>query len=312
MRDHFRAGKWRSAPILHPDSTNLFPTGKITATSRQSRGIFVFALADTMSKLRILIVDDEPLARARVRSLLQKHSSVQICGECGDGVQALEAIERDHPDIVFLDVKMPGCDGLELLGKIPDEGRPAIVLVTAYSEFAVDGFAKHVVDFLLKPFDAERLGVALERASAHVRMTRSNDLSARIEGALADSAKRTNERLVFKAGGSRIFLKASDIVWVEAANNYSTLHLADTKRLIIRQKISAVERQLTPCGFVRISRSALVHIDQLQELQPTKSGDFHVILRNGARLPLSRYLRGRFTEIVTSNIRGDLESWNSA
>jgi two-component system, LytTR family, response regulator len=252
-----------------------------------------------MTKLRILIVDDEPLARERVRSFLGDDPGVEIAGECGNGIEALELIRSGHPDIAFIDVQMPGCNGLQLMEELPIGQRPAIILATAHERFAVEAFAAHAVDYLLKPFDRKRFHQALKRASDHVRAQRAGDLGTRIEGILASSTARKGERLVVKADGRILFLRPDDIVWVEAANNYCNLHLAGSKRLLIRETLSSIEKRLGSSTFVRVNRSALVHLDQVQELQSEAYGDYMVVLRSGTRLPLSRSLRGRLGRFTT-------------
>jgi len=145
-----------------------------------------------MTKPRILIVDDEPLARARIRSLLGDDSSVEIVGECANGIEALAAIRRERPEIIFLDVQMPGCNGLELLAELPAEKRPAVILATAHDRFALDAFSEQVVDYLLKPFDKERFQTALKRAIDHFETRRAGNLAAQIEGIL--NSPRTGPR----------------------------------------------------------------------------------------------------------------------
>jgi len=258
-----------------------------------------------MTKLRILVVDDEPLARERVCAFLRANSSVEVVGECGNSVEALQAMRSQRPDIAFLDVKMPGSDGLRWLEALPAPERPAIVLVTAYDSFAVEAFEVQVVDYLLKPFGEERFELALERAIEHVQTLRKGDLMGWIESLLVTASQRQRDRLVVKVDGRRIFLKSCEIVWVEAANNYSILHLVDGKRLVLREKISSIEKQLGEKCFARINRSALVQVDQIHELQPSKSGDYTVVLRNGARMPLSRHLRGQFAKLATGELTGD-------
>ena len=251
-----------------------------------------------MTKLKILIVDDEPLARARVRSFAGGTPGVEVAGECGNGIEALEMIRSGHPDIAFVDVQMPGCTGLQLMEELPPEHRPAMVLVTAHEKFAVEAFAARAVDYLLKPFDRKRFDQALERAVDHVRARRVEDLGTRLEAMIASSPARRPGRLVVRADGRVFFLKAEDIVWVEAANNYCNLHLAGAKRVLVRETLSSIEARLASPGFVRINRSALVHVDQVQELQAEKYGDYMVVLRTGVRLPLSRSLRGRLGKLV--------------
>jgi two-component system, LytTR family, response regulator len=252
-----------------------------------------------MTMLRALIIDDEPLARARVRAFLNDHSSVEVVGEYGDGIAALVAIRGERPDLVFLDVQMPGCDGFQLLAELPADERPAIILVTAHDHFALDGFAVQAIDYLLKPFSKERFDLALKRAVQHICTKRAGDLGARIEGMLAAGPESQPGRVAVKSDGRLIFLKPDDIIWIEAANNYATLHLAGAKRLLLRETLSSLEKRLASSRFVRVNRSALVHVDQVQELQPVEYGDFSVLLRNGTRIPLSRSLRGRFEKTVT-------------
>lgn len=252
-----------------------------------------------MTKLRILIVDDEPLARARVRSFLAGNSEVEVSGEFADGIQALSAIRSIQPNIVFLDVEMPGCDSFQLLAELAPGERPAIVIVTAHDRFAVDAFAEEVVDYLLKPFARERFQLALGRAAERVRRLRERDLGARIETMLAGVPAARAERISVKADGRLIFIKPDDITWVEASNNYALLHLAGNRRLLVRETLGSLEKRLGPSRFARVNRSALVHVDQVMEMQPSRYGDYTVLLRNGSRLPLSRGLRGRFEKFIT-------------
>lgn len=248
-----------------------------------------------MTKLRILIADDEPLARERVRALLSAESTVEVIGECGNGPEAIAAIRKDRPDIVFLDMQMPGADGLQVVRELPASDRPAIVFVTAHDRFAVDAFGVHATDYLLKPFDQERFRAALQRATEHVRAKRAGDLNTRLETLLADAAPVAKKpgRLAFKSDGRVVFVRPEDIVWVEAADNYVLLHLTDSPRLILRDTLSSLEERLGSKEFARVNRSALVRLDQVKELQPTFHGDYTVVLRDGTRIPLSRSYRGQ-------------------
>ncbi len=256
-------------------------------------------ITENSTQLRVFIVDDEPLARERVRSFLSENPSVVIAGEYGDGIEALAAIRRESPDVVFLDVQMPGCDSFQLLAALPTGQRPAIVLATAHERFAVDAFAEEAVDYLLKPFGRERFHVALKRAILQVQKRRAGDLGKRIETMLAKPPARHAERVAVKVDGRLIFIDPDEIVWIEAANNYATLHLAGTRRLLIRETLSSLEKRLGLSRFARVNRSALVHVDQVAEMQPSKFGDYRVLLRNGASMALSRSLRGQFERFVT-------------
>jgi len=253
-----------------------------------------------MTKLRILIVDDEPLARERVRALLQGDPAVEIIGEAASGPAAVAAIRKDKPDIVFLDMQMPGFDGLQVVAELPADRRPAVIFVTAHERFAVDAFAVHAIDYLLKPFDQERLQSALKRAADHLQARRASDLGARLESLLAEAApsERKPERLAVKVDGRVVFLKPDEIFWAEAADNYVVLHLADASRLMLRETLSSLEERLGAVAFARINRSAVVRLDQVKELQPTFHGDYTVVLRDGTRLPLSRSMRGRLEKFA--------------
>ena len=255
-----------------------------------------------MNKLRILIVDDEPLARERVRALLAKEPTAEIVGEAGSGPDAVDAIRRDRPDVVFLDIQMPGSDGLQVVGELPPDDRPAIVFVTAHDRFAVDAFGVHATDYLLKPFDKDRLLLALKRAADEIAARRAGELGAKLETLLAESrarpepvdrAARKPGRLSFRSEGRIVFLKPEEITWAEAADNYVLLHLADASRLMLRETLSSIETQLGTADFARVNRSAVVRLDQVKELQPTFHGDYTVVLRDGTRLPLSRSQRGQ-------------------
>jgi two-component system, LytTR family, response regulator len=255
-----------------------------------------------MARLRVLIVDDEPLARERLRTWLLDEPSAEIIGECGSGTEALAVLRSTPLDLVFLDVEMPGCNGLQVLSELPAEGRPAVVFVTAHERFALDAFEVQAIDYLLKPFDRERFQTALRRAEEHLRARRAGQLEDKLESLLADAAPvKTPERLTVKADGRLVFLKPGDIVWVEAADNYIILHLVEG-RLMLRETLAALEKRLGTASFARVNRSALVHLDQIKELQPTFHGDFVVVLRNGTKVPLSRSLRGQFARFAGGSL----------
>jgi two-component system LytT family response regulator len=255
-----------------------------------------------MSRLRVIVADDEPLARARLLALLPKDVGIDVIGEYASGTEAVEAIKRDKPDIVFLDMQMPGCDGLQVVAALDLAERPAVVFVTAHDKFAVDAFGVRAVDYVLKPFDRERLETAVERAAEYVSARRAGDLGARIEGALAGAGPQAQprpERLAVKADGRFVFLKFDEIVWVEAADNYVVIHTSAGERLMPRDTLTSIEARLGSQHFTRVNRSALVRIDQVKELQPSAQGDYSILLRNGVRIPLSRALRGRFEKFLT-------------
>jgi two-component system LytT family response regulator len=255
-----------------------------------------------MTKLRILIVDDEILARNRLRLFLSRDATVEIVGECGDGLEALATIRREQPDIVFLDVQMPRCNGFEVVEQLAAERRPEIIFVTAHDRFAVDAFATKAIDYLLKPFHGERLQQALARAIEHINIRRAGDLGRKLETLLAEPKLRAPERLAVRTEGRVLFIKPSEILWIEAANNYCILHLVDARRVMQRDTLTSVEQRLGSDDFARINRSAVVRIDQVKELHPVTYGDYVVMLQDGTRLPLSRNLRCRLEKFVPDGI----------
>jgi two-component system LytT family response regulator len=251
--------------------------------------------------LRILIADDEPLARERLRALLPKDVVMEIVGECGSGTEAIEAIRRDKPDVVFLDMQMPGFDGLQVVANLATGERPAVIFVTAHEKFAVEAFGVRAVDYVLKPFDRERLGIALERAAEYVAARRVGDLGSRIEGLLANAGAANPakaERLAVKVDGRFVFLRFEELGWVEAADNYVIIHTLAGDRLMVRVTLSSIEKRLGEQQFTRVNRSAVVKIDHVRELQPNPQGDYSVLLRDNTRLPLSRSLRGHFEKFL--------------
>ena len=250
-------------------------------------------LASTV-KIRALIVDDEPLARERLRKLLAAESDIELIGECSDGVSAVQSIRDLSPDIVFLDVQMPELDGFGVIAAIGDGRMPAVVFVTAHDQFALKAFEVHAVDYLLKPYNKERLQTALRRAIEQARRHQAGDLNQRLTALLADvkpAAKpRHAERIAVKSSGRVVFVKVDDIDWIEAADNYVSLHVGAEEHLH-RETMASLEVQLPPEKFMRISRSTIVHVDRIKELQPLFHGEYAVILRNGAKLTLSRSYR---------------------
>ncbi len=246
--------------------------------------------------LRTLIVDDEPLARERLLGMLRKETSVEVVGECGNGTEAIATIKSTPLDLVFLDMQMPGCDGLQVLARIPEENRPGIIFATAHERFALDAFEVQAIDYLLKPFDRERLQTALRRALEFHRLRRMGMADSPPSDPAVVASK--NERITVKTDGRLVFLQPEEIIRVEAADNYVVLHLI-TGRLMVRETMAAIEARLGTVSFVRVNRSAIVHLDQIKEIQPAMHGDYTVLLRDGAQLPLSRNLRGQLGKFVT-------------
>jgi two-component system LytT family response regulator len=244
-------------------------------------------------------VDDEPLARERIRDILETDSEIEIIGECASGQEAIEAIGRQSPDLVFLDVEMPGKDGFAVLEELGPGLIPAIIFVTAYDQYAVRAFEVYALDYLLKPFDQERFEKALLRAKAHIQNEKSENITERILSALEEIKSRPVhlERLVIKMNGHVFFVKTEDIDWLEAEGNYVRLH-AGKESYLLRDTISALEGQLDPKRFVRVHRSAIVNIDRIQELQAWFHGEYRIILREGVQLTLSRSYREKLHELL--------------
>src|SRR4030095_14399335 len=249
--------------------------------------------------IRTLVVDDESLARERLCDMLRADPQIAVIAECSNGQDAIDAIQLHSPDLVFLDVEMPGIDGFGVIEALPPERIPTIIFVTAYDQYAVRAFEIYALDYLLKPFDQERFEKALERARMHTSTQRSEALSQRILSALEEIKTRPVhlERLVIKMNGHVFFIKAEEIDWLEAEGNYGRLHRGKESYLL-RDTISALESQLDPKRFIRVHRSAIVNIDRITELQPWFHGEYRIILREGVQLTLSRTYREKLHELL--------------
>jgi two-component system LytT family response regulator len=253
-----------------------------------------------LMKMRTLIVDDEPLARARLRQLLSTQAEVEVIGECSDGLEAVATATEQRPDLIFLDIKMPELDGFGVLDAIRREPMPLIVFVTAYDQFALRAFEVHAVDYLLKPYDRERFETALNRALSRWRQQAPTDNTQRLDSLLSDVKPRLPkpDRLVVKSDGRVLFLRLADIDWLEAADNYVRIHVG-TDTHMVRETMATIEARLPAEKFMRISRSSIVSLERVKELQPLFHGDYAVILRNGVRLTLSRSYRDRVEQLLS-------------
>jgi two-component system LytT family response regulator len=247
--------------------------------------------------MRALVVDDEPMARERVLSLLQHEDDVEVVGECSDGEQAIAAIQHHAPDLVFLDVQMPGVDGFGVIQAIGAERMPIVVFITAYDEYALKAFEVHAADYLLKPFGRDRFQETLKHARESLDRRRAGDLGRRLLALVNDIKPETPklDRLVVKSGGRVFFLRTEEIDWIEAAGNYVRLHLAAESHLF-RETMNRMESRLDSRRFARIHRSRIVNTERIKELQPWFNGEYVVVLRNGTRLPLSRGYRDKLQE----------------
>jgi two-component system LytT family response regulator len=250
-----------------------------------------------MAELRVLVVDDEPLVRGGIRALLEREADVRMLGEARNGREAVERIRELRPDLVLLDVQMPGMDGLAVVAALEPEERPAIVFVTAHSEYAIRAFDLHAVDYLLKPFDAERFATALRRARARMAEGQVN----RLEELLATlrPAPAYPERLLLKQDGTVVVVLTDDIDWVEADDNYVKIH-ARTGRYMAREPLKQIEAKLDPARFARAHRSAIVNLSRVKSLDPLAAGEYILTLTTGARLTLSRGCRDDFRSRLES------------
>ncbi len=239
--------------------------------------------------LRVVIVDDEELARRGVRARLDRASDVEVLAECKTGREAVDAIRRAEPDLVFLDVQMPGTDGFGVVDAIGSEAFPRVIFVTAHDRYAIRAFEVNALDYLLKPIDDERFDAALGRARATLSRERDGELGRRLAALLGDVGRERShpERFAVRAGGRVVFVRADEIDWVEAAGDYVSLHVGK-KTWLLRETLTSFERKLDPDAFARIHRSAIVNVSRIAELRPYDNGEYLVLLGDGTRLKLTR------------------------
>lgn len=242
--------------------------------------------------IRALIVDDEPLARKRIRRLLVDEPDVSIVDECGTGREAISVIQETSPDLLFLDIQMPEIGGFEVLRSIPVERMPAVIFVTAYDQHALEAFEVHALDYLLKPFKQERFKKALERARTQLTKAESHGADAGLATLIRKlHAEQTYlNRFMIKSSNRVFFIKANEVDWIESAANYALLHVGD-KTHLIRETMQVLETKLCPKTFQRISRSAIVNLERVKELQPLGKGQYVIILASGKQLTMSRGIR---------------------
>jgi len=260
-------------------------------------------------RIRALIVDDEPAARRGIALLLQRHADVEVVGQSVDGLEAVAAIGELEPDLVFLDVQMPGLDGFEVLERIGPEGVPAVIFATAYDEYALEAFDVHAVDYLLKPFSDERFEESLQRARKLIASDRLSEFRRQLAALLRDvggdepqvagrgggeaephaaaSPAGATTRFPIKTRGRVVFVAADEVNWISAERDYVRLH-TDQRGYLIREKIGNLEQQLRSKGFVRVHRSALVRLEAIDELHDIGDGRYVVRLADGSEIRMSR------------------------
>jgi len=247
-----------------------------------------------VNKIRTLVIDDEPMARVRLLTLLQGETDIEVIAECADGAEAVTAIQLHTPDLVFLDVHMPALDGFGVIQQIGPDQMPIVIFVSAYDEYALRAFEVHAIDYLLKPFGRDRFQKTLQHARASLDRRRAGDLGRRLLALVNDVRPEPPrlDRLVVKSGGRVHFLRTDEIDWIEAAGNYVRLHLGEESHLF-RETMNHMEQRLDTRRFSRIHRSRIVNTERIKELQPWFNGDYLVVLRNGTKLTLSRGYRDK-------------------
>jgi two-component system, LytTR family, response regulator len=243
----------------------------------------------TIRKIRTVIVDDEPLARTNLTTLLYLHPEIEVIAECGSGREALSVIRALKPDLVFLDVQIPECDGFDVIEML-GSAAPCVIFVTAYDRYALRAFEVGALDYLLKPFDNARFERTIERAKGRI--------------ALAKNGQQAKQSFVIKAAGQVLFVAVSEIDWIEAADYYVSLHV-EARTYLLRRSMTELEQELDHDAFCRIHRSAIVKLERVRGLELNESGEYDVLLRNGTRLRLSR----RYRKEVQSRLR--ISGWHA-
>jgi two-component system LytT family response regulator len=249
--------------------------------------------------LRALVVDDEPLARRALLRLLRTEPDVQVIGQCGDGEAAVEAIRRNRPDLVFLDVQMPEMDGFHVVEAVGVEQMPVTIFVTAFDRYALRAFDANAVDYLLKPFAAERLRRALARARDRCVGKLDQEAARRLFSLLDRTRFQTDyaQRLTVSTRGRILFVEVADIDWIEAEGNYARLHVS--RRIYdVRETLQSLMEKLDPRDFVRIHRSTIVNRSRIREVQPWFRGSHIVVLESGEELRMSRYQREAVEQLL--------------
>jgi two-component system, LytTR family, response regulator len=244
--------------------------------------------------IRVLIADDEPLAREKLSQFLARETDVEVVASCADGEQTIEAILQSKPDLAFLDVQMPGMTGFDVVAAVGARRMPVTVFVTAFDEHALAAFQAHALDYILKPYDRPRLLEVLSRAREIIRLRRQSKLVPGLLALLEGEARPSYPaRRVVKAGGRYVVVKTDDIDWIESADNYVALHLQGGQRYLLRDTISGIEAELDPERFLRIRSSAIVNVDRVVALKPWSGTEYQIFLSDGTELLTSRRYRDR-------------------
>jgi two-component system, LytTR family, response regulator len=250
-------------------------------------------------KVRAIIVDDEAPARELIATLARDEADFEVVSQCASGPAALKALRELQPDLLFLDIQLPGFDGFELLARLPTERWPLVIFVTAFHQHAIRAFEVHALDYLLKPFEYDRLRDAIARARQMLKDRDSGAQQGRIARLLEDWQNQNSrwERFAVREAGRVVFLRYEEVDWIEAEGNYLRLHVGKESHLL-RETLATLETRLATKKFLRVHRSALVNLEKVREWQPMFNGDSVLILEGGARLPVSRIYRGNFDKAV--------------
>jgi two-component system LytT family response regulator len=269
-----------------------------------------------MTKIRTLVVDDEPLAREGIIAMLARDSEIELIGTCADGQSALATIRAQRPDLVFLDVQMPKRDGFEVLAELKREELPQVIFVTAYDQYAIRAFDACAIDYLLKPFRDARFAAALAKAKTEIRRTRVMGLGEKVEELLgyvkaltktdaptvpasaAAPASEMADRVVLKTGSDLHFIKPADIIWVESQADFVKVHTVGGAQLV-RETLQSLEKRVDPARFLRIHRSSLVNLDHVRKVTPALYGDYTVLMSDDTKLRLSRKNRAKLKQLIS-------------
>jgi two-component system LytT family response regulator len=253
----------------------------------------------TVPEIRAVIADADHAARMRLRMMLKVETGVQVLAECADGSDTVSAVQVHKPEVLLLDARVLGTNGLPVLNPVPAGERPFIIFTGAHDGYAARAFEAHALDYLLKPFDQERLHAAIEKTRAEILKLQDHDLTRRLLGFLADAKSESpmHNRLVVKSEGRVVFLKMDQIDWIEAAANYVRLQ-AGSQSYLMREGISHIAARLDPNQFLRIHRSIIVNVQRIKELQPCNRGEYMVILTNGKELSCSRGYRAQLQKLI--------------
>ncbi|MBB5343704.1 LytR/AlgR family response regulator transcription factor [Tunturibacter empetritectus] len=245
--------------------------------------------------IHAILADDEVLARQKLRQLLREEPEIEIVGEGASASETIDLVRATRPELLFLDIRMPGMDGFDIIGKLSvgsDSVVPRIIFTTAYDCYALRAFEIHAVDYLLKPFTFERLHAAVQRACEQIYATKQN--AGRSNERRSQNASYTT-RIVFKSRGRILFLPVSDIRWIGAEENYVRI-CTETDKHLLRETMSHLEEKLDPQMFLRVHRSAIVNLQYLKEVRTEPSGEFIVVLVNGHKIAMSRSYHARISD----------------